>query len=54
MNFVIENWELISLILTWLFIAAEKYVKLSPSKNDDILMDIVFKFLATVVKRKKL
>ena len=38
MNWLIENWDICLLI----FMIAEKGVKLSPSKKDDILLDFIW------------
>ena len=38
MDFLINNWEYILLV----FMIAEKAIKASPSKYDDILLDIVW------------
>jgi hypothetical protein len=49
MEFLTNNWE-------WCLIAlmvAEKIVKLSPSKNDDIILDSVVKPILNLFKPKK-
>jgi hypothetical protein len=49
MEFLTNNWE-------WCLIAlmiAEKIVKLSPSKNDDIILDSVIKPILNLFKPKK-
>ena len=38
MDFLTNNWEYVLLV----FMIAEKLVKLSPSKKDDILLDMVW------------
>ena len=38
MDFLISNWEYILLV----FMIAEKAIKASPSKYDDILLDMVW------------
>ena len=49
MEFLNNNWEwcLIALII------AEKIVKLSPSKNDDIILDSIVKPILNLFKPKK-
>ena len=47
MDFLTNNWE-------WLligFMVLEKLVKLSPTKYDDILLDIVWKNMKKLVKK---
>ena len=49
MEFLTNNWE-------WCLIAlmvAEKIVKLSPSKNDDIILDSIVKPILNLFKPKK-
>jgi len=49
MEFLTNNWE-------WCLIAlmiAEKAVKLSPSKNDDIILDSIVKPILNLFKPKK-
>ena len=49
MDFLTNNWE-------WCLIAlmiAEKVVKLSPSKNDDIILDSIVKPILNLFKPKK-
>ena len=49
MEFLTNNWE-------WCLIAlmiAEKVVKLSPSKNDDIILDSIVKPIINLFKPKK-
>tara|TARA_R100001594_G_scaffold145992_1_gene196788 strand:+ start:465 stop:614 length:150 start_codon:yes stop_codon:yes gene_type:complete len=49
MEFLTSNWE-------WCLIAlmiAEKIVKLSPSKNDDIILDSIVKPILNLFKPKK-
>ncbi len=38
MDLIINNWDIILLA----FMILEKIVKLSPSKNDDIVLDIIW------------
>ena len=48
-SFLTNNWE-------WCLIAlmiAEKVVKLSPSKNDDIILDSIVKPILNLFKPKK-
>tara|TARA_Y100000593_G_scaffold95130_1_gene200419 strand:- start:2229 stop:2375 length:147 start_codon:yes stop_codon:yes gene_type:complete len=48
MDFLTNNWE-------WLligFMVAEKLVKMSPTKYDDILLDIVWKNIKKIVGKK--
>ena len=47
MNWIINNWDIC--LLT--FMILEKAVKLSPSKNDDIVLDIVWKTIINMVKK---
>jgi len=47
MNWIINNAEIILLA----FIILEKLVKLSPSKNDDIILDIFYKSVKNMVKK---
>ena len=47
MEFLTNNWE-------WLligFMVAEKLVKMSPTKYDDIILDIVWKNIKALVKK---
>ena len=46
MDWVINNWDICLLA----FMILEKAVKLSPSKSDDILLDIVWNGLKNMVK----
>ena len=46
MEFLINNWDICLLA----FMILEKAVKLSPSKNDDIVFDIVWNGLKNMVK----
>ena len=46
MAWIINNWDICLLA----FMILEKAVKLSPSKNDDIVLDIVWNSLKNVVK----
>ena len=48
MDFLTSNWE-------WLligFMVAEKLVKMSPTKYDDIVLDIVWKNLKKLMGKK--
>ena len=45
-NNFINNWDICLLA----FMILEKAVKLSPSKNDDIVLDIVWKTIINMVK----
>ena len=48
MEFLTNNWE-------WCLIAlmiAEKIVKLSPSKNDDIVLDIIWNGIKNMGKKR--
>jgi len=44
-----DNWQIVLII----FYVAEKVVKLTPSKKDDILVDIVIKGLGRLIASKK-
>jgi hypothetical protein len=47
-NFINANWQ-------WMllgFFIAEKLVKMSPSKNDDIMLDVVWGGIKKIVGRK--
>ena len=46
MDFLTNNWEWCLII----FMVAEKLVKLSPTKYDDIVLDIVWKNIKKLVK----
>ena len=46
MSWIIENWDICLLI----FMVIEKAVKLSPSKNDDIILDIVWNGIKSMGK----
>ena len=46
MSWILENWDICLLA----FMILEKAVKLSPSKNDDIVLDIVWNSLKNMVK----
>ena len=48
MDFLANNWEWVLIV----FLVAEKLVKLSPSKADDILLDIVWKTIKKTVGKK--
>ena len=47
MDFLTNNWEWILIG----FMIIEKLVKLSPTKYDDILLDIVWKNMKKLVKK---
>lgn len=47
MEFLINNWDICLLA----FMILEKVVKLSPSKNDDIVLDIIWNGVKSVVKK---
>ena len=47
MEFLINNWDICLLD----FMILEKVVKLSPSKNDDIVLDIIWNGVKSVVKK---
>ena len=47
MNWFVENWDICLLV----FMIAEKAVTLSPSKNDDILLDMVWNGLKGIGKK---
>ena len=47
MDWIINNWDMCLLA----FMIMEKVVKLSPSKNDDIVLDIVWKTIINMVKK---
>ena len=47
MDWIINNWDICLLA----FMILEKSVKLSPSKNDDIVLDIVWKTIINMVKK---
>ena len=47
MDWIINNWDICLLA----FMILEKVVKLSPSKNDDIVLDIVWKTIINMVKK---
>ena len=47
MSWMLENWE----IMLAVFYLAEKVVKLSPSKKDDILVDMVWNGIKGVLKK---
>ena len=46
MAWIINNWDICLLA----FMILEKAVKLSPSKNDDIVLDIVWNSLKNMVR----
>ena len=48
MDFLTNNWEWVLIG----FMVAEKLVKMSPTKYDDILLDIVWKNLKKIVGKK--
>ena len=47
MEWITNNWEWVLIA----FMIAEKGVKLSPTKYDDIILDIVWKNLKKIVKK---
>ena len=47
MDFLTNNWEWILIA----FMVAEKLVKMSPTKYDDIILDIVWKNIKALVKK---
>ena len=47
MDFLTNNWEWVLIG----FMVLEKLVKLSPTKYDDILLDIVWKNIRKLVKK---
>ena len=47
MDFLTNNWEWILIG----FMVLEKLVKLSPTKYDDIILDIIWKNLKKLVKK---
>ena len=47
MDWIINNWDICLLA----FMILEKAVKLSASKNDDIVLDIVWKTIINMVKK---
>ena len=48
MGFITSNWEWILLALYIL----EKAIKLSPSKKDDVIFDMILKPIVDRIKRK--
>jgi hypothetical protein len=48
-EFIVENWEWILLG----FYTIEKIVRLSPSKKDDVIFDMILKPIWTAVTKKK-
>ena len=48
MNWLISNWDICLLV----FMVAEKAVKASPSKYDDILLDMVWGTMKKLVGKK--
>ena len=46
MEWIINNWDICLLV----FMILEKLVKLSPSKNDDIVLDIIWNGIKSVGK----
>jgi len=49
MEWLSINWEWVLLG----FMVAEKFVKMSPSDKDDILLDVVFQGLSKMIKGEK-
>ena len=47
MDFIVNNWEWVLIA----FMIAEKGVKLSPTRADDIILDIIWKNLRKIVKK---
>ena len=47
MEFLANNWEWVLIA----FMIAEKLVKLSPTKYDDIVLDIVWKSIKKMLKK---
>tara|TARA_Y100000034_G_C6584940_1_gene253878 strand:+ start:39 stop:182 length:144 start_codon:yes stop_codon:yes gene_type:complete len=47
MDWLASNWEWVLIA----FMIAEKLVRLSPSKADDIVLDIIWKNLRKIVKK---
>ena len=45
MNWLVDNWEIVLAV----FFLLEKVVKLSPSKHDDILLDMLWGGLKRLV-----
>ena len=48
MSWIIANWDICLLV----FMILEKAVKLSPSKNDDIILDIVWNGIKNMGKKR--
>ena len=46
MDWLVANWDICLLV----FMILEKAVKLSPSKNDDIILDIIWNGIKSVIK----
>ena len=44
-----DNWEWVLLA----FMVLEKIVKLSPSDKDDIILDVIWNGLTSIVKKEK-
>ena len=49
MEFLLNNWEYVLLA----FYVVEKVVRLSPTKSDDVIFDMVLKPLFNAVKGKR-
>ena len=49
MEWMQNNWEIVVII----FFVIEKVIKLSPTKSDDILLDMIIKPLFEKLKPKK-
>ena len=49
MEFLLNNWEYVLLA----FYVVEKVVRLSPTKSDDVIFDMVLKPLLNAVKGKR-
>ena len=48
-EWITSNWEIVVIV----FFVIEKVIKLSPTKSDDILLDMVLKPLYEKMKPKK-
>ena len=48
MEWIANNWEWVLIA----FMIAEKLVKLSPTKHDDIILDIVWKSIKKALRKK--
>lgn len=52
-TFVVDNWVVIVAIITPVIILAEKIVKITPTKYDDIILDMIVKPIFNALKGKK-